>query len=392
VDCADEKRQLLHLHPLHFVQQTLHAFNAGHIDAAQACQLLHVGKTRLYQLRTRWLQDRQAFHLHASGGDQRTSWPESAIAFLREFVPLQTPCNFQLVADELLRLHGLKRARSSVEAYIKTHLPNLIPPVRKKPRTYRRFRRARFGELFQHDSSIHQWWPGPEKQTLLLTIDDHSGLNIAGRFVPRDTTWAHFQHFREAFERHGIPQAIYTDALSLFGPSSSHDHLDPRSEFQRALRALGIAHLVAPTPQAKGKVERRFGTFQKRLVTLFAHAKVDSYPLANEILQIEIARQNSTKNSSSGEIPNDLLEASTKRPNPALRPSPPASLLDLHLSLRTTRKVSAAHTIDFEGRTYQIAPTLKKTVTALYHPNSKLWILQEPPNLIWPNILGHFSL
>lgn len=107
---------------------------------------------------------------------------------------------------------------------------------------------------------------------------------------------------------------------------------------------------------------------------------------------MEIARQNSTKNSSSGEIPNDLLEASTKRPNPALRPSPPASLLDLHLSLRTTRKVSAAHTIDFEGRTYQIAPTLKKTVTALYHPNSKLWILEEPPNLIGPNILGHFSL
>jgi hypothetical protein len=47
VDCADEKRQLIHRHPLHFIKQTLHAFNSSHIDAAQACHLLHVGKTRL---------------------------------------------------------------------------------------------------------------------------------------------------------------------------------------------------------------------------------------------------------------------------------------------------------------------------------------------------------
>jgi len=147
-------------------------------------QLLHLGKTRLYQLRSRWLRDRKAFHIHSSGGDQRGSWPEPANAFLHEFVPLQTPCNFQLVADKLLRLHGLKRARSSVEAYIKIHLPSLIPPPPKKPRTYRRFRRARFGEIFQHYRFIHPWWTASEKQTLLLTLDDHSGLNIAAASSP----------------------------------------------------------------------------------------------------------------------------------------------------------------------------------------------------------------
>lgn len=390
VNWSDEKRQLTRRLPRQFVLQTLHEFNSGRIGVPEACQRLHVGKTRLYQLRTRWLQDREAFQIKTSGGDHRGSWPAPVITFLREFVPLQTPCNFQLVADELLRLYGLKRARSSVEAYIKTHLHTLIPSPAKKPRTYRRFRRARFGELFQHDSSIHQWWPGPEKQTLLLTLDDHSGLNIAGRFVTRDTTWAHFLHFREAFERFGIPQAIYTDGLSLFGPSSSHDHLDPRSEFQRALRAIGVAHLVAPSPQAKGKIERRFGTFQKRLVTLLAHAKVDSYERANEILQMEIKRQNSTRNSSTGEVPNNLFEQSQH--HSAIRPSPPTALLDLHLSLRTTRKVAPDHSIEFEGQTYKIAPTLKKSVTVIYHPQSKLWVLEEPPNLIWPSILGHFSM
>jgi hypothetical protein len=244
----------------------------------------------------------------------------------------------------------------------------------------------------QHDSSIHQWWPGPQKQTLLLTLDDSTGRNIAGRFVPRDTTWAHFQHFRQAFQRHGIPQAIYTDGLSLFGPSSSHDHLDPRSEFQRALRALGIAHLVAPSPQAKGKIERRFGTFQKRLIALLAHANVTTYQAADQILQMEIQRQNATRSSSTGETPDTLFELSQAQPNPAIRPCPVDTLLDLHLSLRTTRRVNTDHSIEFEGRCYPISPTLKKRVTVLFHPQSKIWILEEPPKLIWPNILGHFSL
>jgi hypothetical protein len=138
--------------------------------------------------------------------------------------------------------------------------PASSPP---RIRTYRRSRRAHIGELWLHDSSIHQWWPAAQKQILLLTVDDHSGIAVAGRFVIADTTWNHFCLFRAAFENHGIPEAIYTDALSLFGPSSSSDRSDPRSEFQRALRALGVTHLVAPTPQAKGKIERRFGTFKR---------------------------------------------------------------------------------------------------------------------------------
>ena len=75
-----------------------------------------------------------------------------------------------------------------------------------------------------------------------------------------------------------------------------------------------------------------------------------------------------------------------------MRHAPPASLLDLHISLRTTRKVAPDHSIEFEGLTYKIAAPLKKSVIVLYHPKSKFWVLEENPHLIWPNILGHFSL
>lgn len=362
------------------------------MDAAAAAEHLGVGKTRLYQLRAAFLRDRSSFRPAASGGAHRGAWPAQVRAFLQEFLPLSNPPNYQLACDELQRLHGFVRARSSVEAYVKAHCADLVPSAARKPRAYRRFRRARIGELWQHDSSIHQWWPAASKQTLLLSVDDHSGLNLAGRFVESDTTWNHFKHFREAFDTWGLPEAIYTDALSLFGPSSSCDRTDPRSEFQRALCGLGVAHLVAPTPQAKGKIERRFGTFQRRLVTLLAHARAETAAHAGEILQMEIARQNRTRSRSTGKVPLEVWESQTLSGLGQIRPVPPPALLDLHLSLRLQRRVNNDHTIDFDGQNYEIADTARRTVTIILHPTRQFWVLEHPPKDIWPPILGAFTL
>lgn len=133
--------------------------------------------TRLYELRYAFLRDKDSYEPKPSGGARRGAWPAKVDAFLEGFLPLQNPPNYQLVADELDRLCGFKRARSTVEAHVKSHHAHLVPAPQRKARTYRRFRRARIGELYQHDSSIHQWWPAPEKQYLLLTIDDHSAIN-----------------------------------------------------------------------------------------------------------------------------------------------------------------------------------------------------------------------
>ncbi len=391
---ANNKRskQLVHRLPAEFVRRVLKDFNQGVLGAADAAARLEVSRARLYQLRTGYLRDKAAYCPQSSGGARREQWPAAVIDFLTGFLPLQSPPNYQLVADELLRLCQFRRARSTVEAYVKAHLPHLVATPPARPKGYRRFRRAHVGELWQHDSSLHQWWPAASKQTLVLSIDDCSGLCVAGSFVERDTTWAHFLHFRKAFEQHGLPEAAYTDALSLFGPSSSHDHTDPRSEFQRALRALGVAHLVAPSAQAKGKIERGFGTFQKRLVTLLDHAGIRTWQQADEILQMEINRRNRTVNRSTAKVPIEVWEHQILARTARLRPCPPASLLDLHLSLRTTRRVNPGYTIDFDGTTYEIAPTTRKIVTALFHPRRKLWVLEQPPKATWPKILGHFTL
>ncbi|MEY3274888.1 MAG: hypothetical protein RL153_153 [Verrucomicrobiota bacterium] len=71
----------------------------------------------------------------------------------------------------------------------------------------------------------------------------------------------------------GLPMALYTDGLALFGHESTAVGRDPKSEFQRALTAQGVGHLVAPNPQAKGTIDRRFGTLQGRAVTLLGYKK-----------------------------------------------------------------------------------------------------------------------
>lgn len=372
--------------------RTLKDFNERRLDAATAMAELGLSRSQLYRQRTKYLREKQGYIPQPSGGSRHEDWPQTIRDFLIEFLPLQQPPNYQLVADEMLRLYGFRRSRSSVEAYVKAHMADLIPKPNPKPHARRRFRRAFIGELWQHDSSIHQWWPAASKQVLLLTIDDLSGLITAGRFVKADTTWDHFLHFRSAFERRGIPERIYTDGLSLFGPSSTSDHCDPKSQFQQALLGLGIAHIVATSPQAKGKIERRFGTFQRRLVTLLAHAKVTTWEAADKVLQMEIDRQNRTKTRATGKIPEEVWEEQSLSGVDRIRDCPVKELLDIHLSIRSKRRVNLDQTIQFEGQTYEISKTHRKYVTIVQHPNIQFWVLEEDPMDAIPNILGHFTI
>jgi len=322
-------------------------------------------------------------------------WPVEVQRFLEAFLPLQRPPNFQLVADELAERFSFLRDRKSVAAYSRSHFPNLVRQALPVPKPKRRWQRSAIGELWQHDSSIHAWWQADDKQTLLLTVDDHSRKYLGASFVPTDTTWSHFEHFRRAFVHHGRTRALYTDGLALFGYQSSTDGGDPRSEFQRALTALGISHLVAPSPEAKGKIERRFGTFQNRLVALLALERVTHYDAAQVILDREVERQNRTVCRTTGLSPDEAWTKARAEDRDAMRPAPDLSLLDLHLALHFGRRRNADHQIDFLGRSWEIAPTLRHTVTVIHHPNRQFWVVStppKPPENRWSDVLAKYSL
>ncbi len=389
------KKQLAKRFTAPLLHRILQQFNAGKIDGADAAHHLQISRAHLYRLRARWLRRRSRFSVKISGGDHRPDWPPEATRFLKDFVPLQKPPNFQLAADELAVRFGFKRHRKSVAAFVRTHFPNLVLFPERRPKARRRWERSCLSELWQHDSSIHQWWKAPEKQTLLLTVDDHSRKLLGAVFVPTDTTWNHFEHFRRLFLQHCLPLAIYTDGLSLFGHDSMADDRDPGSEFQRAFSALGVTHLVAPSPQAKGKIERRFGTLQQRLVALLAYEHVGDYAAAQIVLDRQVAYQNITVCRTTGYSPNEAWNRAVAERRTAVRPCPPSALLDLHLALHLRRRVNADQQIDFLGKSWPIAHTKRAAVSLIHHPQRQFWVVSHPPlppQNRWPEILGKFSL
>jgi hypothetical protein len=119
------------------------------------------------------------------------------------------------------------------------------------------------------------------------------------------------------------------------------DDRDPCSEFQRTFSALGLTHLVAPSPQAKGKIERRFGNLQQRLVAVLAYEKVRSYAAAQIVLNREVERQKNTVYRTTGLSPNSAWKNARMEKRTASRPCPSATLLDLHPARHLKRRVNA---------------------------------------------------
>jgi hypothetical protein len=134
--------------------------------------------------------------------------------------------------------------------------------------------------------------------------------------------------------------------------------LDTVTQFQRALGALSINHRVAPSPQAKGKIERLFGTFQRGLVTLLRYEKIQDTDQANELLQREIEHYNQAHlHSSIGLTPNQAWEKALQTKTLSAPAGSRRKLLDLHFALHIARRVSSASSVEFLGRTWKIAPT-----------------------------------
>ena len=391
-----KKKQLAHRAQSLYVQHILAAFNAGQLDAPTAAERLMVGRTRLYELRHQWLTHKDHFRLQPSGGAHRPDWPAPAHSFLTDFLPHCQPMNFALLADELARRLDFHRSRAAVAAYVRQHFPDSGPAPKRGPKPRRRWPCAAVGELWQHDSSPHPWWPADTYPTLLLTLDDHSRKILAGTFAPSDTTWSHFTHLRGPVEQHGPPAALYTDGLSLFGHRSPADRLDTHSQFQRAFTALGTAHRVAPDAQAKGKIERRFDTFQKRLVSLLAYEKIADYKKANPLLHTQIDWHNQHQVCrTTGLTPNAAWELALQEKRNHHRPSPAGPLLDLHLALYLQRKLNTDYTLDFLGKNWPVTPVGRKSVTVVHHPEQRFWVIPQAPdpqNPVWPDILAHHRL
>ncbi|MDO9125102.1 MAG: ISNCY family transposase [Deltaproteobacteria bacterium] len=164
----------------------------------------------------------------------------------------------------------------------------------------RRERKAQEGAMVLWDGSPHPWF-GPEHPPccLMAAIDDATGKILAARFFPFEGSSGYLWLLRELVKRYGIPLVIYHDRHGALHRNDSHWSLEEQlagrqdpTQVGLALEALGIKSIAALSPQAKGRIERLFGTLQDRLIAELGLQGFQSLEAANQFLKVFIPRFN----------------------------------------------------------------------------------------------------
>jgi hypothetical protein len=214
---------------------------------------------------------------------------------------------------------------------------------RRDPHRSRRPRRPCFGELVQIDASIHDWLEGRGEEVVLISLIDDATSKVLSRFYPAGTVQAHMDLVGRWIRRHGRPLAFYSDRHSIFEPHDKGKALpDAETQFGRALRQLQVELIRAHSPQAKGRIERSFGTAQDRWVKELRLAAVTTLAGANEVLERLLPAHNRR------------FSKPAAQPGDAHRPLGSGHDLAAILSIQEERVVANDYTIRFRNRFYQL--------------------------------------
>lgn len=249
-----------------------------------------------------------------------------------------------LAAEKLLERDQLKVSKESLRQWM-IEWGLWKAKRQKKARVHQsRDRRACFGELIQLDGSHHDWFEGrSDKCCLLVLIDDATGRLVGLRFESQETTSGYFQVVREYIEREGRPLAFYSDKASIFRINRKENSQGKQTQFERAMKQLGIELICANSPQAKGRVERANGTLQDRLVKEMRLRGLNTQEEGNAFL-------------------NKFMEDHNRRfavpprseINMHCKERPTSEELDLIFSFQSVRTLSKNLELSYENSVYQI--------------------------------------
>jgi transposase len=258
-----------------------------------------------------------------------------------------------LAAEYLCNHHGIEASRETVRQWMMRG--KLWRGKKEKVRQVHawRPRRSRLGELVQWDTSDHDWLEGRGEKLYLIAMIDDATSRLWARFVRHDSTEENMKLLWSYLQKFGRPLTFYTDKASLFQtaekrkrdePGVEKDAVEmPPTQIGRALRELGITWIAAHSPQAKGRVERNFGTAQDRLVKGMRVAGVKTIEQANEYLTNDYLAW----------WERELTVEAANRDD-AHRPLEKSHNLAASLSHVETRQVRNDYTLRWDGRLYQI--------------------------------------
>jgi len=360
--------------------EILTRLEAQALDIGTAAELLGVSPRQVRRLRLRFRDEGFGAVVHGNRGRSPVNRTDPAlldrilaltgpggkyhdlnVSHLQELLagPEESIVIGRSTLDRLLRQAGLRK-----EAVASA-------PVHRR----RRARRPAEGMLLQIDGSPFDWLEGRgPRASLIGAIDDATGKVVFLLFRPTEDQVGYLLLLRTVALDYGLPMSIYHDRHTILR-SPKQPTLEeelagqtPMSQIQRVMAELGIESIPAYSPQAKGRIERLWGTLQDRLTKELRLAGITALEAANAFLPGFIERYNARF----AKAPQD--------PNSAWVMLPADLDLNYYFAVRESRKVRADHCISFSGRILQLLPDPKgpglveKSVTVHVVPEGDIYL------------------
>jgi transposase len=206
----------------------------------------------------------------------------------------------------------------------------------------RRPRCAYFGEMLQMDASLHLWF-GETKTQLHIAVDDALGQIVGAYFDEQETLNGYYHVLYQVLNNYGIPYQFFTDKRTVFEYKKKHEtsvEKDTFTQFGYACKQLGIDIRTSSVAQAKGRVERMFGTLQSRLPVELRLAKVTSIQQANEFLHTYIKKFNKQF-----ALPIDSIKS-------VFEMQPDSDKINLTLAVLSSRKIDNGSCLKYQNEYY----------------------------------------
>lgn len=336
--------------------QVLTKVLAGSCTVPQAAGLLGVGPRQTYRLVSEFRREGPRAVVHGNRGRKPAHAASDEIR--EQVVALATGkyagFNHSHLTEMLAEHENIALSRASVGRILQK--AGLVTPrPRRRPKHHsRRERYPQEGMLLQLDASHHDWLEGRgPKLALLGAIDDATSWVVAARFGLVEDSEGYFRLLYEVITTAGIPLALYCDRHgTFFHPTSpSRETIAEQlagkqkpTQFGRAMADLEIMLIPAHSPQAKGRIERLWGTSQDRLVSELRLAGINTLEEANAFLPAYLARHNRH------------FAVASSAPGSAYRSVPADYCLDAILCPKHTRTVANDNTVRCGAAVYQILP------------------------------------
>lgn len=286
-----------------------------------------------------------------------------------------------LAHEKLEEKHGIRIGCQTLRRWLIEAKAWEVRVGKKAKRHEWRERKECFGQMVQLDGSHHDWLEGRGPKLVLMGYIDDATNHVFARFYDYEGTFPVLDSFYRYATRYGLPQSVYLDRHSAYrgsGLTMIEEELigrnRPESQFERALRQLGVNVIHAYSPQAKGRIERLFGTFQDRLVKELRLQGVKSKEEANQFLEKYLPGHN-RRFSIPAKADTDLHRAESK------------NRLKQILSVQTSHVLRNDNTIRHDNRFYQVLKPWKyrrpKRILFEERLDGNLYLTHEGQDLPW---------